>query len=143
MLGFGKDKGRTKTVNKNKGKNKGGAKYTRLTVENIRAILDRAAENAGPFICKVDFDERAGLIEISEHDERPGTFFIDYVAETWREAAAFQAAVIGAAWALGHFAEAGFKWNAGVEDGEDGGRRLVDVFIAAADYVDAMGCPVA
>ena len=131
-------------MNKNKDENKDtntdGAKYTRLTAEDIGAILERAEENAGPFICKVDFDERAGFFTVEEHDERPGTFFVEYRAKSWRDATAFQAAVIGAAWALGHFAEAGTMWDEGIEDG---GRRLVDVFIAAADYVDAMGCPVA
>ncbi len=123
-------------MNTNKNKN---TKYTPLTVEDIDAILGRAEENAGPFICHVDFDERAGLVRVEEHEDIPGTFFAEYSAETWREAAAFQAAVIGAAWALGHFAEAGTTWGEGIEDGADVGRRLVGVFIAAADYVDATG----
>lgn len=116
--------------------------YTPLTTEDIDAIMERAKKNAGPFICHVDFDERAGLVAVEEHEDRPGTFFAEYRAEMWREAAAFQAAVIGAAWALGHFAEAGTTWDEDITGGEDGG-RLVGVFIAAGDYMDASGHAVA
>ena len=128
-------------MNTNKDENTNGAKYTRLTVEDIRAILERALENAGPFIDPADFDERAGLIEIEECDERPGTFFFDYSAESWRKAEAFCAAVCGAAWALGHFAEVQIRWSDSL--GDDGKRRLVSVYVAAADVLDEDGHAVA
>lgn len=128
-----------KDTDTNKNTAASGAKYTRLTVEDIDAVLERAEENAAPFICTVDFDERAGLVAVEGHEDIPGTFFVDYRAETWREAAAFQAAVIGAAWSKGHFAEAGSNWDENLTGGEDDGRRLVSVFVAAADYVDGTG----
>lgn len=121
-------------MNTNENTNAADAKYTPLAAEDIDAILERAEESAGPFICPVDFDERAGLVTVEEHEDIPGTFFAEYRAETWREAAAFQAAVIGAAWALGHFAEANSEWR---DNLTDDGRRLVSVFVAAADYMDA------
>lgn len=47
--------------------------------------------------------------------------------------------MIGAAWSKGHFAEAGSNWDENLTGGEDDGRRLVSVFVAAADYVDGTG----
>ena len=130
----------------NKGKNTGadGAKYTRLTDGDINEIMERAKENAIPFICSADFDERAGLVTVEECDDRPGTFFFDYSAETWRKAEAFCAAVCGAAWALGHFAEVQIRWSDSLGDGgDDGKRRLVSVYVAAADVMDEDGHAVA
>ena len=126
----------------NKDENKGGAKYTRLTAEDINAIMERAREDALPFIDPADFDERAGLIFISEHDERPGTFFVDYVAESWRKAEAFCTAVCGAAWALGCFAEVQIRWSDKIGGGL-GGSGLVSVYVAAADVMDETGHAVA
>ena len=128
---------------KNKGKNTdaGGAKYTRLTCRNIGAILVLARASARPFICSADFD---GLARVEEYVERPGTFFIDYSAETWRKAEAFCAAVCGAAWALGRFAEVQTRWSDNCGDGgDDGKRRLVSVYVAASDVMDEDGHAVA
>ena len=122
----------------NKDENAGGAKYTRLTDEDIDAIMGLARDNALSFICSADFD---GLVEVEEYDERPGTFFIDYNAETWRKAEAFCAAVCGAAWALGHFAEVQPRWSDNLGDG--GKRRLVSVYVAASDVMDEDGHAVA
>lgn len=119
-----------------------GAKYTRLTLDDIYAILERAQENAAPFICSADFDERAGLIDIEEDQDRPGTFFVDYSAETWRKAEAFQAAVVGAAWAAGHFAEVQTRWSDDLGDAATGTRRI-SVYVAAADVTGEDGLAVA
>ena len=140
----------------NKGENKGetlassvlgtagGAEYTRLTDGDVDAIMERAKENALPFICSADFDERAGLVRIEEYGERPGTFFFDYSAETWRKAEAFCAAVCGAAWACGCFAETQTRWSDSLGDGgDDGKRRLVSVYVAAADVIGEDGHAVA
>ena len=129
-------------MNKDENKDTNGAKYTRLTVDDINEIMERAREDALPFIFSADFDERAGLIKIEEYDERPGTFFVDFSAETWRKAEAFQAAVYGAAWALGHFAEVQTRWDdriGGVADGH----RLVSLYVSAADVMDEDGHTVA
>lgn len=120
----------------------GGAEYTRLTDGDVDAIMERARDNALPFICSADFDERAGLVTVEEHVERPGTFFIDYVADTWRKAEAFCAAVYGAAWALGHFAEVQVRWSDRIGGGL-GGSGLVSVYVAAADVMDEDGHAVA
>lgn len=132
------------TINPDTNKNTtaAGAKYTRLTLDDIYALLERAQENAAPFICSADFDERAGLIDIEEDQDRPGTFFVDYSAETWRKAEAFQAAVVGAAWAAGHFAEVQTRWAddpGGVADGH----RRISVYVAAADVKGEDGLAVA
>ena len=119
----------------NKDENKGGAKYTRLTADDINAIMERARENAAPFIDPADFDGRFGLVTVEEYNERPGTFFVNYSAETWRKAEAFAAAVCGAAWALGHFAEVQTRWRDRIGGAADG-RRLVSVYVAAADVMD-------
>ncbi len=124
------------------GMNKGRAKYTRLTMDDINKIMERAQENALPFICSADFDERAGLVEIEEFCDRPGTFFIDYAAETWRKAEAFQAAVVGAAWALGRYAEVQLRWSDRIGGGL-GGTGLVSLYVAAADVIGEDGVAVA
>lgn len=131
-------------MNTNKDENTNGAKYTRLTMDDIDEILEQAKENALPFICTADFDgrdERGGLIEIEEYDERPGTFFVDYIAETWRKAEAFQAAVCGAAWALGHFAEVQVRWSDRIGGGLNG-TGIVSLYVAAADVMDEDGVAV-
>lgn len=132
------------TINPDTNKNTtaAGAKYTRLTLDDIYALLERAQENAAPFICSADFDERAGLIDIEEDQDRPGTFFVDYSAETWRKAEAFQAAVVGAAWAAGHFAEVQTRWADDLGDAADGHRRI-SVYVAAADVKGEDGLAVA
>ena len=134
----------SKDANKNTHNNTraAGAKYTRLTLDDIYAILERAQENAAPFICSEDFDERAGLIYIEEDQDRPGTFFVGYSAETWRKAEAFQAAFVGAAWAAGHFAEVQTRWADDLVGVADGHRR-VSVYVAAADVKGEDGLAVA
>ena len=57
------------------------------------------------------------------------------------DAAAFNAAIIGQAFALGFYAEPSAKWEDGL-DGENG-CRLVSVFVAAADYMTDDGHAVA
>lgn len=113
------------------------AKYTRLPFRRAVAVLDDAAE--GGF-----FDER--LAErvreeavIDECEDNPGTWFVWWRAKTWREAAAFAAAIVGAAFARGLYADPSEGWDTGLAS-EDGG-RFVDVFVAAADFMTDDGTP--
>ena len=62
-------------------------------------------------------------------------------AKTWREAAAFSAAVVGAAFARGLYADVSAKWEDGL--GSEVGGRLIDVFVASADFMANDGKPVA
>ena len=126
-------------MNANKGKNKGGAKYTPLTDDDVYKVMEMAFSD---LIKDEDIaDDVAERYEYEEYCDRPGTFFIDYNAETWRKAEAFCAAVCGAAWALGHFAEVQTRWSDNLGDG--GKRRLVSVYVAASDVIDEDGHAVA
>ena len=103
--------------------------YTRLAVGDVLEILDRARESFSPFVAVADFVNNS---KVEECEDAQGAYFIDFAAKTWREAAAFQAAVIGAAWAAGHFAEVCVEWDDEIVDGR---RRTISVFVAAADYM--------
>lgn len=78
-------------------------KYTRLTVENIGDIISDATANLiHDTKLATEIDE---TFEVEESEESPGTYFIQYEAKTWRDAAAFNAAIIGQAFAAGYFAD--------------------------------------
>ena len=114
-------------------------KYTRLDFEDVGEILAEATDN---LICNEELaDDIAQRFEVEEYEEAAGTFFIQYEARTWRDAAAFNAAIIGQAFVLGRYAEPSAKWEDGL-DGENG-CRLVSVFVAAADYMTDDGHAVA
>ena len=114
-------------------------KYTRLDCEDVGEIIANATDDliANPELA----DDIAEKFEVEEYEEAAGTFFIQYDARTWRDAAAFNAAIIGAAFAAGYYAEPSAKWEDGL-DGENG-LRLVSVFVAAADYMTDDGHAVA
>lgn len=114
-------------------------KYTRLDCEDVGEIIANATDDliANPELA----DDIAEKFEVEEYDEAAGTFFIQYDAMTWRDAAAFNAAIIGAAFAAGYYAEPSAKWEHGL-DGENG-CRLVSVFVAAADFMGEDGHAVA
>ena len=114
-------------------------KYTRLDCENVAEIVTNATDDliANPELA----DDIAERFEVEEYEEAAGTYFIQYDARTWRDAAAFNAAIIGAAFAAGYYAEPSAKWEDGL-DGENG-CRLVSVFVAAADYMTDDGHAVA
>ena len=114
-------------------------KYTRLDCENVGKIVASATAIlvANPELA----DDIAERFEVEEYEEAAGTFFIQYDARTWRDAAAFNAAIIGAAFAAGYFAEPSAKWEDGL-DGENGCRH-VSVFVAAADFMGEDGHAVA
>ena len=113
--------------------------YTRLTCEQIGNIV--AYATADLIHDRVLADDIADTFEVEEYEEADGTFFIQYEAKTWRDAATFSAVMIGQAFALGYFAEPSAKWEDGL-DGENG-CRLVSVFVAAADFMDENGHAVA
>ena len=114
-------------------------KYTRLDCENMGEIVASATAIlvSNPELA----DDIAERFEVEEYEEAAGTYFIQYDARTWRDAAAFNAAIIGAAFAAGYYAEPSAKWEDGL-DGENG-CRLVSVFVAAADYMTDDGHAVA
>lgn len=114
-------------------------KYTRLDFEDVGEIVANATDDlvANPELA----DDIAQRFEVEEYEEAAGTFFIQYEARTWRDAAAFNAAIIGQAFVLGRYAEPSAKWEDGL-DGENG-CRLVSVFVAAADYMTDDGHAVA
>lgn len=114
-------------------------KYTRLDFEDVGEILAEATD--GLIRNEELADDIAQRFEVEEYEEAAGTFFIQYEARTWRDAAAFNAAIIGQAFALGFYAEPSAKWDDGL-DGENG-CRLVSVFVAAADYMTDDGHAVA
>jgi hypothetical protein len=115
-------------------------KYTRLDCEDMGAILaDATTSFVRDPVLADDIIERS---EVEEYEEAAGTFFIQYSAKTWRDAAAFNAAIIGAAFAAGYFAEPSATWD-GELTSDDGTRRLVSVFVAAADFMDEDGHAVA
>ena len=114
-------------------------KYTRLDCEDVAEIVTNATDD---LIANTELaDDIAERFEVEEYDEAAGTFFIQYDARTWRDAAAFNAAIIGAAFAAGYYAEPSAKWEHGL-DGENG-CRLVSVFVTAADYMTDDGHAVA
>lgn len=110
-------------------------KYTRLDCENVGEIV--ASATAILVSNRELADDIAERFEVEEYEEADGTFFIQYNARTWRDAAAFNAAIIGAAFAAGYFAEPSAKWEDGL-DGENG-CRLVSIFVAAADFMGEDG----
>lgn len=114
-------------------------KYTRLDCENIGEIVASATAIlvSNPELA----DDIAERFEVEEYEEAAGTFFIQYDARTWRDAAAFNAAIIGAAFAAGYFAEPSAKWEDGLDREND--CRLVSVFVAAADFMGEDGHAVA
>ena len=114
-------------------------KYTRLTCEDVAEIVARATEY---LVNDTDLANHiTDTFEVEEYEEADGTFFVQYDAKTWRDAAAFTAALIGQAFALGRYAEPSAKWEDGLEG--DDKRRLVSVFVAAADYMTDDGHAVA
>lgn len=113
-----------------------GAKYKRLSRAEIEAVVEDAADA----VYSLDLGERIGdEAEVEEHEDNPGTWFVSFRAETWREAAAFSAAVVGAAFSRGLYADVSAGWETGLEC--EGGGRLVDVFVAAADFMTDDGKP--
>ena len=132
-------KTKNNTAAKKSAKKTAAPKYTRLDCEDVAEIVTNATDDlvANPELAD-DISER---FEVEEYDEAAGTFFIQYDARTWRDAAAFNAAIIGAAFAAGYYAEPSAKWEHGL-DGENG-CRLVSVFVAAADYMTDDGHAVA
>lgn len=114
---------------------KAAPKYTRLTTEEIGEIVATATTNLVPYT-DLDADIRERY-EVEEYEDAAGTFFIEYEAKTWRDAAAFNAAMIGQAFASGYFAEASARWEDDLAG--DDGRRRVSVFVAAANYMDDDG----
>jgi len=120
-------------------KNTAAPKYTRLDIKDVSAIMMTATNE---LIHNIDLAaDIDGTFEVEEYDEADGTYFVQYDAKTWRDAVAFNAAVVGAAFAAGYFAEPSATWDGNL-DGEDG-RRLVSVFVAAADYMTEDGRAVA
>lgn len=114
-------------------------KYTRLDCDDVGEIVANATEN---LVANRELaDDITERFEVEEYEEAAGTYFIQYDARTWRDAAAFNAAIIGAAFSAGYFAEPSAKWDDGL-DGENG-CRLVSVFVAAADFMDENGHAVA
>ena len=115
-------------------------KYTRLDCEDVGEIITNATDDlvANPELA----DDIAERFEVEEYEEAAGTYFIQYDARTWRDAAALNAAIIGAAFAAGYFAEPSATWD-GELTSDDGTRRLVSVFVAAADFMDEDGHAVA
>lgn len=132
---------------KKRGKKRGGAaarqnpkggKYTRLRSCTVMDIIQDAADGG---FRDIDLAERVREeAEIEESENTPGTWFIGFCAKTWREAAAFNAAIVGAAFARGLYADPSLGWDIGLEC-VDGGRE-VDVFVAAANFMTDNGKPV-
>ena len=114
-------------------------KYTRLDFEDVGEIVAEAT--TGLIRNEELADDITQRFEVEEYEEAAGTFFIQYEARTWRDAAAFNAAIIGQAFVFGRYAEPSAKWEDGL-DGENG-CRLVSVFVAAADYMTDDGHAVA
>lgn len=114
-------------------------KYTRLDCEDIGEIV---ADATRYLVSDANLAaEISDTFEVEEYKEAAETYFIQYDARTWRDAAAFNAAIIGQAFAFGYFAEPSAKWEDELES--DDGRRLVSVFVAAADYMTDDGYAVA
>ena len=132
---------KTKTNRKTTRKNatrKAAPKYTRLDCEDIGEIVSQAETL---FASDELYDDVCEKFEVEEYEEAAGTFFIQYDARTWRDAVAFNAAIIGAAFAAGYFAEPSAKWEDGLDS--ENGCRLVSVFVTAADFMNDNGHAVA
>lgn len=114
-------------------------KYTRLDFEDVGEIIANATDDlvANPELA----DDISEKFEVEEYEEAAGTFFIQYDAKTWRDAAAFNAAMIAQAFELGYYAEPSAKWEDELDN--ENGCRLVSVFVAAADYMTDDGHAVA
>ena len=119
------------STEKNTTANTTAKEYTRLDCEDMGEIVADATEN----LVRDSYlaDDISDTFEVEEYEDADGTFFIDYDAKTWRDAAAFTAAIIGQAFAFGYFAEPSAKWEDELK--ADDGRRHVSVFVAAADYM--------
>ena len=125
-------------TNTKKNKNAKGAKYTRLSGNEVMEIIQDAADSG---FCDIDLAERVREeAEIEESEDNPGTWFVLFTAKTWREAAAFNAAIVGMAFACGYYADVPLGWETGLEC-VDGGREI-DVFVASADFMTDDGKPV-
>jgi len=114
-------------------------KYTRLDFEDVGEIVAEAT--TGLIRNEELADDITQRFEVEEYEEAAGTYFIQYEARTWRDAAAFNAAIIGQAFVFGRYAEPSAKWEDGIDG--DNGCRLVSVFVAAADYMTDDGHAVA
>jgi len=127
------------TAKRNAARKANEPKYTFLDCEDIGEIVAEATTNlvANPELA----DDITQRFEVEEYEEAAGTFFIQYDARTWRDAAAFTAAIIGQAFAFGRYAEPSAKWEDGLDN--ENGCRLVSVFVAAASYMTDDGHAVA
>jgi hypothetical protein len=120
-------------------KNTTAKEYTRLDCEDMGEIV---ADATRYLVSDANLAaEISDTFEVEEYEDADGTFFIEYDAKTWRDAAAFNAAIIGQAFAFGYFAEPSTKWEDELK--VDDGRRHVSVFVAAADYMTDDGHAVA
>lgn len=127
-----------KDNNTKKNENAKGAKYTRLGGVDVMEIIQDAADSG---FNDINLAERVREeAEIEESEDNPGTWFVLFTAKTWREAAAFNAAIIGTAFVHGLYADVSLEWETGL-DAVDGGRHI-DVFVAAADFMTDDGKPV-
>ena len=124
--------------NTKKNKNAKGAKYTRIRSCKVADIIQDAADGG---FRDIDLAERVREeAEIYEDVDNPGTWFISFTAKTWREAAAFNAAIIGTAFVHGCYADVSMGWETGLDAVDSG--RLVDVFVSSADFMTDDGKPV-
>lgn len=120
-------------------KNTTAKEYTHLYSEDMGEIVADATDN---LVANCELaDDITERFEVEEYEDADGTFLIEYDARTWRDAAAFTAAIIGQAFAFGYFAEPSAKWEDELK--ADDGRRHVSVFVAAADYMTDDGHAVA
>lgn len=133
----------SKDKNKDKNTDKGGAEYTRLTMDDVQETMKLACDT---YFHDTDLGEDVFARYEAKAVERvvpEGTFIVWYCAKSWRDAYAFQAAVIGAAAKRGLYAETGISWSDHLGRAEDDGRRFISVSIDAADYMGEDGCTVA
>lgn len=127
------------STEKNTTANTNAKEYTRLDCEDIGEIV---ADATRYLVSDANLAaEISETFEVEEYEDAAGTFFIEYDAKTWRDAATFNAAIIGQAFAFGYFAEPSAKWEDELK--ADDGRRHVSVFVAAADYMTDDGHAVA
>lgn len=108
-----------------------GATYTRLAFLRAVGVLNDAAD-MGFYNENLAERVREEAV-IDESEDYPGTWFVCWRAKTWREAAAFAAAIVGAAFARGYYADPSAGWDTELA-AKDGG-RFVDVFVASADFM--------
>lgn len=127
-----------KTTAKKTATRKAEPKYTLLDCEDIGEIIAQAETL---FADADTYADVCANFEVEEYEEAAGTFFIQYDAKTWRDAAAFNAAMIAQAFELGYYAEPSAKWEDELDN--ENGRRYVSVFVAAADYMTDDGHAVA